>query len=304
MDIKIDQYVNWESAEKFAKDLGVDVGGSYPLHAAFSSFNPIPVAVGLVMNQQLTRAIYQVALPLFESIDQDFDISKAQTIVGATLTSIITSSIVVSSALSFVGIPVHATTLIVGPIIGRLAHLYATEVLMKPPFENSPEIVHLTQENFQKEVLESDVPVVVDAYASWCMPCNRFAPIFNELADQYAGEIKFAKFEIGEQEALKDQLGIKCFPTFLFYSDGKLVERQEGSSPKEAFEEKMQAIFAKNEETVISVPSSKIFSPEIEVSSHNSPSIFSPEVEFVSQTSLDESLRYASRQDEMKELMV
>jgi thioredoxin 1 len=94
-------------------------------------------------------------------------------------------------------------------------------------------VARITKENFQKEVLESKVPVVLDAYAAWCPPCQKMAPLFAEISQQMQGKIKFAKFDVDAEKDLAKELEVDAMPTFLFYQEGKIIDRQVGGVPKE-----------------------------------------------------------------------
>jgi len=93
--------------------------------------------------------------------------------------------------------------------------------------------VHLTDENFDEEVLESKVPVLVDFWAEWCGPCRRIAPVIEELAEKYMGQLKVGKLNVDENPGIASYHGIKSIPTLIFFRDGKPVEEVIGAVPKE-----------------------------------------------------------------------
>ena len=93
--------------------------------------------------------------------------------------------------------------------------------------------VHLTDENFDEEVLESKVPVLVDFWADWCGPCRRVAPVIEELAEKYMGQLKVGKLNVDENPGIASYHGIKSIPTLIFFRDGKPVEEVIGAVPKE-----------------------------------------------------------------------
>lgn len=97
------------------------------------------------------------------------------------------------------------------------------------------DVKHLTSRNFQEEVIESEIPVIIDFWAEWCMPCKIVAPIFEELAKEYAGKIKFAKVNVDENPDLAATFGIHSIPTFLIFHKGKVVEKLVGAMPKDHF---------------------------------------------------------------------
>lgn len=102
----------------------------------------------------------------------------------------------------------------------------------------------LTDETFEAEVIQSDVPVVVDFWAAWCGPCRLINPIIEALADAYEGKAKIAKVNIDDYEDLASQYHIMGVPTLLFFKDGKLVDRTEGVIPKEAIAERIDGLLA------------------------------------------------------------
>ena len=96
----------------------------------------------------------------------------------------------------------------------------------------SPLISALTQENFDKEVLQSATPVLVDFWAEWCGPCKMIAPLLDELADEYDGKVKIGKVNIDEQQALATKYGIRAIPTLLLINNGEVAEQMVGAKSK------------------------------------------------------------------------
>ena len=89
---------------------------------------------------------------------------------------------------------------------------------------------------FEREVIQSDVPVVLDFWAEWCPPCRALAPTFEELAKQYAGRVRFLKLNVDENAEVPQRFGIKGIPTLVFFDGGREVERVVGASSKAALE--------------------------------------------------------------------
>ena len=83
---------------------------------------------------------------------------------------------------------------------------------------------------FEREVVQSDVPVVLDFWAEWCPPCRALAPTFEELAKQYAGRVRFLKLNVDENQQVPQRFGIKGIPTLVFFDGGREVERVVGAS--------------------------------------------------------------------------
>jgi thioredoxin 1 len=96
----------------------------------------------------------------------------------------------------------------------------------------SPLISALTQENFEKEVLQSATPVLVDFWAEWCGPCKMIAPLLDELADEYSGKVKIGKVNIDEQQELATKYGIRAIPTLLLINKGQVSEQMVGAKSK------------------------------------------------------------------------
>ncbi|NER79715.1 MAG: thioredoxin [Leptolyngbya sp. SIO1D8] len=102
--------------------------------------------------------------------------------------------------------------------------------------------ITLTDENFEEEVLKSDIPVVVDFWAAWCGPCRLMNPIIDTLAAQFEGKAKLAKINIDDYDQVANQYHIMGVPTLLFFKAGNLVERTEGVTPQEAIAEKINTL--------------------------------------------------------------
>jgi thioredoxin 1 len=99
--------------------------------------------------------------------------------------------------------------------------------------------IDLTDENFQTEVVDSSLPVLVDFWATWCGPCKMVAPIVDELANEYDGKIKFGKVDVDTAQKTAGEFGIRSIPTLLIFKDGKVADQVVGSANKKDLEEKL-----------------------------------------------------------------
>lgn len=90
-----------------------------------------------------------------------------------------------------------------------------------------------TSENFEEEVLKSDVPVLVDMFATWCGPCKMMAPVVAQLAEEYKGSVKVGKLDIDQNVDIVAQYKIMSVPTFLVFKDGEVVAKLIGAVSKE-----------------------------------------------------------------------
>lgn len=99
--------------------------------------------------------------------------------------------------------------------------------------------IELNDDNFEKEVLQSDLPVIVDFWAEWCAPCRVIEPLVDELAQQYSGKIKVGKMDVDQNPQSSMNYGIRSIPTLLFFKDGKPVDQLLGAVPKNQIEEKL-----------------------------------------------------------------
>jgi thioredoxin 1 len=106
----------------------------------------------------------------------------------------------------------------------------------------SPNIIEVTDSNFDSEILKSPLPALVDFWAVWCAPCRAIAPHVQSLADQYAGKLRVAKCDIDSNPQIPSQFEIRSIPTLLLFKDGKVVGQLIGAVPKAKLEDMVKKV--------------------------------------------------------------
>ena len=106
----------------------------------------------------------------------------------------------------------------------------------------SKDTVTVLDATFQSEVLDSQIPVMVDFWATWCAPCRAIAPALDELATQYKGQVKIAKLDVDDNQETALKYGIRSIPAVLMFKGGKMVEQLMGSGPKSKFEDSIKKV--------------------------------------------------------------
>ena len=96
-------------------------------------------------------------------------------------------------------------------------------------------VKELTKSNFEQEVMLSDVPVLVDFWASWCGPCRMVSPIIDSLAEEYEGKLKVCKVNVDSESALASEFAVVSIPTVFIIKDGKVAERSVGAKSRDDF---------------------------------------------------------------------
>jgi thioredoxin 1 len=100
--------------------------------------------------------------------------------------------------------------------------------------------VAVTTSDFEKEVLQSPLPVLIDFWAVWCGPCRLIAPHVDAIASEYAGRVKVLKVNVDEEQEIAQKYGIMSIPTLFFFKGGKVVDQVVGAVPKSAIANKLE----------------------------------------------------------------
>lgn len=103
---------------------------------------------------------------------------------------------------------------------------------------------HITDAQFQKEVLESKLPVLVDFYATWCGPCKMAAPVLDKLADELAGKLTVVKMDVDENTQTPGQQGVMSIPTVVLFKNGKEVSRKVGFGGEAGYRKMVDEVLA------------------------------------------------------------
>ena len=104
--------------------------------------------------------------------------------------------------------------------------------------------VAVTEQTFEEQVEKSDIPVLVDFWAEWCMPCKIVAPIVDELAEEYDGRVAFTKIDVDSEPNIAMKFGIRSIPTLLVFKDGSPVDQVVGAVPKAVLKKRLENALA------------------------------------------------------------
>ena len=110
------------------------------------------------------------------------------------------------------------------------------------------EPIHVNDDAFEKTVLESTIPVVVDFWAPWCGPCKMVGPILEKIAKEFSGKLLVAKVNTDENQEYAGRYGVQGIPTMLFIADGKVLHRQVGAVPENVLRDTLEQFLAVSED--------------------------------------------------------
>ena len=103
-------------------------------------------------------------------------------------------------------------------------------------------MLEFTDANFEEEVIKSELPVLIDFWATWCMPCLKIAPIVEELSGEYQGKVKFGKMNVEENQNTPQKYGIRSIPSLLIFKNGQVASQIVGMQPKRNLEGKIREV--------------------------------------------------------------
>jgi thioredoxin 1 len=106
------------------------------------------------------------------------------------------------------------------------------------------DVIDVTDQTFESEVLQSDKPAVIDFWAEWCAPCRQISPIIKDLAAQYGDRVKIVKMDIDSSPATPGRYGVRAIPTILAFKGGEVVQQIQGARPKSDFEAMIQRLLS------------------------------------------------------------
>ncbi len=103
-------------------------------------------------------------------------------------------------------------------------------------------LCHVTDGDFDKQILQSDIPALVDFWAAWCGPCRTVGPVVEELAGEYKGKIKVAKLDVDSNKEIATKYGVRGIPTLMLFKDGQVVDQIVGAVPKSRIKELLDKV--------------------------------------------------------------
>jgi len=129
-----------------------------------------------------------------------------------------------------------------GALLGLMFHLASGRNGSAAVNASTPNVSRIQESQFETEVVQSPLPVVVDFYASWCPPCKILSPLLDELAGPLTNKVKFVKINVDEATALAQRMEIEAMPTLLFFKNGKVVERSVGLPARDLLKTRLESL--------------------------------------------------------------
>jgi thioredoxin 1 len=127
-----------------------------------------------------------------------------------------------------------------GAVLGLMFHLVSGGNSSAHMNQSTPHLTKLSEADFQREVIQSTQPVLVDFYATWCGPCKAQAPVLEDLAQEYSGHYRFVKVNIDEAPSLAQRYAVQGVPTLMIFDQGKVVDSWVGLRPTQEIKIRLQ----------------------------------------------------------------
>jgi len=243
---------NWPSAKTGAIDLALATGAG----SLVTLSDPRGLAIGLIAQKIFAKSsIALMGKGLDKAFGKPLTNKKFTCYILGTISAVNTGLFVGRKVARLTGYSASIWAMLaghavvaVGFMIKNIASIKKNNVDLsslskEEGLSTGNHVVEITQENFQKEVEESNIPVILDCYTPWCGPCKMIAPIFNNLGGEMAGQVKFGKINADNEAALAQKFNIFAMPTFLFFKEGKVINKHVGLLDKDGFIEKIQEHF-------------------------------------------------------------
>ena len=131
---------------------------------------------------------------------------------------------------------------IFGALLGLMFHFSSGRSGSTSVNASTPNVSRIQESQFEAEVVQSTLPVVVDFYAAWCGPCKILSPMLDDLAGPLTNKVKFVKINVDEANALAQQMEIEAMPTLVFFKNGKVVDRLVGLPSKDTLKTRLESL--------------------------------------------------------------